>query len=38
MIPGRLRQRKLKLNEKIVDGFLHGIDQIEEMINNITAE
>ena len=30
-----LRQRKLDLNEEIVDGFLHGIDQIEEMVNDI---
>ena len=30
-----LRHRKLDLNEEIVDGFLHGIDQIEEMVNDI---
>jgi two-component system chemotaxis sensor kinase CheA len=31
----KLRQRKLDLDEEIVNGFLHGIDQIGEMVNDI---
>ncbi len=31
----KLRQQKLVLNKEIVDVFLKGIDQIEEMINGL---
>lgn len=33
----RLRQRKLDLSQQVVTGFLRGIDQIEEMVRNITT-